>query len=115
MNIKEFYQKLGTDHHDVCHRLVKEEIVIKYLKQFPDDNNFTLLGNALKEQNYEQAIHASHTLKGLCVTLDFANISKQVAALHHNLQQGNYTDNEQLFSEIELGYNQLVEWINLLG
>ncbi len=114
LNIKEFYQKIGTNHNDVCRRLISEELVIKYLKQFLNDNSFSMLDNSIKEHDYDRAVHASHTLKGLCVTLGFGNISQQIIALHSNLQKGIYTHNEEDFSKIKVGYNQLIEWIKLL-
>ncbi len=111
MDVKGFYIKTGADYNDVLRRLVNERIIVKYLKEFPNDKSLEYLEEALSSGDYETAVRYAHTLKGLCVTLGFENITEWATELYEMLRRG-ICDYEDKLSVVKAGYEQVIEWIN---
>lgn len=63
--------------------LGNQALMEKFLKKFPADTNFAKLETAIKQENKEEALAASHTLKGVCGNLSiqklFDLVSEQVS------------------------------------
>ncbi len=114
MNIKEFYNKTGADCTDVLLRLVNEKMVRKYLKKYPEDQSFARLTKLLNEHNYEDALYASGTFKGLCSTLGFANISEKAEQMYSLLASQKYDGTEAVLADIQAENQRVIEWISLL-
>ena len=69
MTLKECYAAMAGDYEDVLARFRTEERVQKFVVKFLEDPTYSNLEQALKEENYEEAFRAAHTLKGVCQNL----------------------------------------------
>ena len=66
MTLKECYEALEGDYEGVVARLRSEKMVQKFVLKFLNDKSYELLEASLKEENYEDAFRAAHTIKGVC-------------------------------------------------
>ncbi len=115
MTLKTFYEKTNADYDEVIRRLINEKLVMKYLKKFLDDNHFQQLKSSVEEQDYETAYRSAHTLKGLCLTLGFENMSKPVIELTEELRAGKTENAEVYITAIEPMYADIIKCIGELS
>ncbi|MGN0312433.1 MAG: Hpt domain-containing protein [Lachnospiraceae bacterium] len=75
MLLSECYQLFGGDYESVKQRISKEEIIEKFVLRFLTEPSYDNLCAALKEENYEEAFRAAHSLKGVSQNLGFERLS----------------------------------------
>ncbi len=114
MTVREFYNAINADYDAVISRMVNETLIMKYLRKFPSDPNFAQLQQAVKEENYDTAYRAVHTLKGLCLSLGFESMSTPVIALNDDLRAGRTQQAEAYIADITPLYNEIVDLIGKL-
>ena len=71
MTIQECYKAIGGNYEDVLRRLRSEVLIRKFTLKFLEDQSYSLLKQALGDNNYEEAFRGAHTLKGVCQNLSF--------------------------------------------
>lgn len=71
MTIQECYEAIGGNYEDVLRRLRSEALIWKFTLKFLEDQSYSLLKQALGDNNYEEAFRGAHTLKGVCQNLSF--------------------------------------------
>ena len=71
MTIQECYEAIGGNYEDVLRRLRSEVLIRKFTLKFLEDQSYSLLKQALGDNNYEEAFRGAHTLKGVCQNLSF--------------------------------------------
>lgn len=103
MNILlEKLQETGVDVEGTLERFLdKEELYIKFLVKFLNDNNMELLGEALNKADYESAFQYAHALKGLSANLGLETMQKHL----ENIVKG-YRSSD--FSVMAPNYEKLV-------
>ena len=74
MNLKDCYIKFGGDFDEVLGRLRREQSVQKFMYKFLDDKSFHLFEASMENKDYEEALRAVHTLKGICQNLSFTRL-----------------------------------------
>ena len=84
MNLKDCYLKFGGDFDEVLGRLRREQTVRKFVFKFLDDKSFSLFESSIGSKDYEDALRAVHTLKGICQNLSFESSSLVTNALKEN-------------------------------
>ncbi len=89
-------------------------MVLKYLKKYPDDRSLACLKKSLNERNYETALYAASTFKGLCSSLGFANILEKAEQLYSLLASQKYDSAEASLPDIQAENLLIIEWISLL-
>lgn len=114
MTLREFYAKTNADYDTVIRRLVNENLALKYLKKFLDDEYFANLQQAAAAGDYETAYRCVHTLKGLCLSLGFETLSRPVTALTEELREGKTEHAAAYIAEIEPLYHEIKQWIREL-
>lgn len=109
MTLQECYIEMGGDYADVTGRL-PERMVKKFALKFLNDPNFELLRVSLRDENWEEAFRAAHTMKGVCGNLGFARLLRTVEAIteplrpeHEELRAA--SDLKALFADLEREYN----------
>lgn len=65
MNLKDCYIRFGGDFDEVLSRLRREQSVQKFMYKFLDDKSFHLFEASMENKDYEEALRAVHTLKGI--------------------------------------------------
>ena len=113
---KERLIQAGIDVDEALARFMNNEtLMTRFLKRFLDDKNYAALQAAVKDQNFEEMLAASHTLKGTSGNLSmkslYALASQQVTLLREN----NGQEAIALMPQIEATYNALREAILTLA
>lgn len=81
---------IGVDLDEVMERFMgNEALLLRFLKQFPEDKNYKLLEKALSEKDVSAAFAACHTLKGVTGNLSLKKLYDQVCVQVEFLREGN--------------------------
>lgn len=115
MTAKECYEFMNGDYEDVEGRLLTEERIIKYLNRFKESQEYSLMVEALEEENYEVAFRAVHNLKGISLNLGFTGLIKASTELCESLRNGKPTgDISPLLAEVTKEYNLVIDAVKEL-
>lgn len=106
MTIQECYAALEGDYQEVLGRLYSDALVQRFVGKFLSDPSFPLLERSLKEQNYEEAFRAAHTLKGVTQNLSFTRLYRSSHELTEALRARDYDLAARLFPDVEADYLQ---------
>ena len=80
-------EESGADVQSTLRRFMgKEELYLKFLKKFPEDQNYQKLGESLEAGNYEEAFRNAHTLKGVAANLGLVPVQTVVSGLVEELR-----------------------------
>ena len=71
MTMQECYKAIGGNCEAVLGRLHSEALIRRFALKFLEDQSYSLLKQALGDNNYEEAFRGAHTLKGVCQNLSF--------------------------------------------
>lgn len=104
MTIQECYAALEGDYQEVLSRLYSDALVQRFVGKFLSDQSFPLLERSMKEQNYEEAFRAAHTLKGVTQNLSFTRLYRSSHELTEALREQDYELAARLFSAVEADY-----------
>ena len=88
MKIQECYEAFGGDYNDVMNRLPKEELVIKFLRKFAENDIYDKLQQAVVDKDYENVFAHSHNLKGTAANLSITALYKSASALCDSVRNG---------------------------
>lgn len=86
-----------------------EDLYIKYLYRFLEDENYKNLQKALENGNIKDAFFAAHTLKGVCGNLSLIKMESILKIMVEELRQGNLQQAEDKMPELEDAYVQIQE------
>lgn len=119
MQLKECYELFGGNFEAVKNRIPKEEIIKKFLIKFLSEPSYDLLYNSLRENKYEDAFRAVHSLKGVSANLGFDRLEASTSELTEYLRGKDKQRIEKqqcniYFNQITKDYNKVVESIRLL-
>ena len=114
MTVRECYGQMGADYENVFGRLGSEQIVQHFLMKFLNDTSFRDLEEKLKTKDVEQAFHAAHSLKGVCLNLGFDNLFAVSSELTEKLRAGELDGTEALFEKVKEQYDITVSAIRQL-
>lgn len=120
MGIRECYQSFGGDYEDVRKRLPKEELILRFVMKFLEDDSFARLRDALEARDYGEAFQAAHSLKGVSRNLSFRRLSASSDALtellrHREQEPVDETLCAQLFSQVQTDYEKIVAAVRQLN
>lgn len=90
MNLKDCYTELGGDFDAVIGRLLRKQMVSKFLFKFLDDKSFVLFEKSMDNKNYDEALRAVHTLKGICQNLSFTTLFESSNQITIALKNNDY-------------------------
>lgn len=108
MNIKEFYEKIGSNYDLAKSRMLSDEKIKKYLLKFSSYSNFEILKKAVEDKNYCDIFAITHDLKGMCLTLELTSLAKSSSDLCEAVRHGEpNVDIVPLFESICLEYKKV--------
>ena len=81
MLIEECYEAFGGNIESVRGRIPKDSLICTFLIKFLSDPSYDTLCEALKEEDYEKAFRAAHTLKGVCDNLALSRLGESASVL----------------------------------
>lgn len=111
MNLKECYGKLGGDFEGVIGRLRREQLVEKFLYKFLEDKSFELFETSMENRDYEEALRAVHTLKGVCQNLSFTRLFESSRDVTMALKEKDYGKASELSPQLSKDYYETVHAI----
>lgn len=88
MQVHEFYQAIGVDFDEVRAFFRKEERLKRYLAQTMDDPAFPALDEAMKNEAFDEAFRAAHTIKGMSLNLMIKPMTDVAVDLVETLRGG---------------------------
>lgn len=111
MNLQECYEKFGGDYDGVMGRLRREQLVRKLLYKFLDDKNFELFEASMQRQEYDEALRAVHTLKGVCQNLSFGQLYESSSRITLALKEKDYGAAAELAPQLAADYGRVMQAI----
>lgn len=108
MEIRKFYETIGSDYYDVAKRMGSEKLVIHFVGRFMEDKTYMMLEAAMNAQNIDEAFRASHMLKGVCSNLGFGSLQNAASELTEVLRKGTFEGSEALFDSVKTEYDRIV-------
>ncbi|MGM9960075.1 MAG: Hpt domain-containing protein [Allobaculum sp.] len=109
MTLKDGYAKFGGDYESVLSRLRKEKTVQKFVFKFLNDQSFETFEAMMKEENYDEALRAVHTLKGICQNLSFDRLFESSNAVTQALKAGDTEKARALMPKLAEDYQLLIK------
>lgn len=87
----------------------KSELYERFLMKFLSDENFSQIGPALSQQNWEGALMAAHTLKGVSANLGMNRLYKACSAVVDLIRADQGGQAQAAFPELEEAYRQICD------
>ena len=111
MNLKECYIKFGGDFDEVLGRLRREQIVQKFVYKFLDDKSFHLFEMSMENKDYEEALRAVHTLKGICQNLAFTRLFESSNLVTKALKENDWNTAIDMIPKLSKDYYEIIDVI----
>lgn len=84
----------------------------KFIFKFPDDPTFVNIKPSFDSLNYQEALNAVHTLKGLSGNLGMTRLYNACSNTTLLLRAGKNKEAAASYSEIETSYNEIISIIS---
>lgn len=115
MNLEDFYKGRKEDYSVILGRFMgNENLLKKFVKNFPDDPTYGDLCQAMEEKDWKQVEMSAHTLKGVAANLSFTQLFRASADLVNVMRRQETDKADGLFSEVQKTYEELVQDISRL-
>ncbi|MDO4523414.1 MAG: Hpt domain-containing protein [Eubacteriales bacterium] len=114
MTLESIFEQLGGDYHETKERLMSDELILRMLKKFSADQEYSKLEQAMKAKDLETAFRAAHTLKGIALNLGLGNLAKSAVDLTESLRYGKTDFTEELFEQCKEEYRKTISILEQL-
>lgn len=114
MTIEKCYEEIGGDFSEVIKRMATLARVKKFLNKFLEDDSFSSLCSAVREEKRADAFRAAHALKGVCQNMGFGTLQKssfQITELLRPETEKISSDVRELLPVVEKDYLLTVQAI----
>ena len=111
MNLKDCYLKFGGDFDEVLGRLRREQTVRKFVFKFLDDKSFSLFESSIGSKDYEGALRAVHTLKGICQNLSFTRLFESSSLVTNALKENDWNKAVDMMPKLSKDYYETINVI----
>lgn len=112
---KEKLQDAGAKLKPALERFMNDEnLYVRFLKKFLNDENYDKLSLSLEENNYEDAFNCAHNLKGVSLNLGLDSLSIACDDMAKRFREKDYTQKDLLFEKITDKYNKYINIIKEL-
>lgn len=85
-----------------------EQLLVKFLRKFPQDQNYEEMLTAVAEKRYEDAFKAAHSLKGVCGNLSLVSLYDNVCKVVELLRNGESAEIETELPNVKAEYERVV-------
>ena len=114
MNLKECYIIFGGDYDEALGRLRREQTVQKFVYKFLDDKSFFQFEASMENKEYEEALRAVHTLKGICQNLSFTRMYESSSLVTKALKENDWNQAVDMMPRLSRDYYELINAIEEL-
>ena len=105
IDLKEFYNSVGSDADDVVSRLGgSPDLVKRFVKKFLDDKCFSDLLVSLEKGDTQSAFRAVHTLKGVAVNLGMQTLFVKASEVTELLRAGKLEEGKKALPALQEEY-----------
>lgn len=111
MTLEECYDAIGGNYSDVVNRFGKEQLVLKYIYKFLDDESYNLLVQSLDNKDFEEAFRMAHTLKGICQNLSLTRLYDSSSLLTEELRGKCGNNYLFYFNKLKSDYEEIIKII----
>ena len=115
MTIEECYSIMGGDCDGIKRRLGNEALIAKLSLKFLSAKEYTEIGTAIGERDWEKAFMNAHTLKGVALNLGYNDLAKATSSLTELLRPrtlDNPREADRLYLSVTSEYNKVINAIN---
>jgi len=109
MEIREFYEMIGSDYSRVLRTLMNDRIAAKYAIRFLEDNSFSRLGVAIDAHNIEDSFQVTHSFKGVAGNLGFYHLEDAISDLCEQLRPRTSEADPVLYAKVVDEYNKVMK------
>lgn len=109
MDLKSCYVKFGGDFDEVLGRLRREQLVQKFVYKFLDDKSFQLFETSMEQKNYEEALRAVHTLKGIAQNLFFTQLFESSQIITKALKENDVDTAIDMMPQLSKDYHVIID------
>ena len=113
MLLEKCYENLKGDYSEIKKRLLRDEVIEKFLLKFPNDKTMENLRKAVLNQNIEESFREAHTLKGLSANLGFTNLTNALSPITEQLRSGTCQADKKLFTDVEKAYQRIIDTLEI--
>ena len=116
MTIEECYSIMGGDWDGIKRRLGNDALIAKLSLKFLSAKEYSEIGDAINNRDWEKAILNAHTLKGVALNLGYNELAKAASALTELLRPrklDNPREAERLYLSITSEHNKVINAINV--
>lgn len=104
MTVRDCYELINGDYEDVKRRFLTDARIQRFALLFLKDGSMEELRTAMAAGECENAFHAAHTLKGVCLNLGFTGFGDIVSRMTELLRAGNLDEAAKGLDELECAY-----------
>ena len=108
MDLKDYYMKTGGSFDEVLGRLRREQTVRKFVYKFLDDKSFHLFETSMGDKDYDEALRAVHTLKGICRNLSFTRLYESSSRMTEAFKAGDFENAAAGMPQLSDDYHQII-------
>ena len=116
MTIEECYSIMGGDWDGIKRRLGNDALIAKLSLKFLSAKEYSEIGDAINNRDWETAFLNAHTLKGVALNLGYNELAKAASALTELLRPrklDNPREAERLYLSITSEHNKVINAINV--
>ena len=107
--------KAGIDVNSALERFMGNEALLeRFLKKFPQDENYQKLCAAMEASDWEAALTAAHTLKGICGNLSIAPLFDLLAIQVAAFRADDWHSAKKIMPQISGAYTAAADAISQL-
>lgn len=106
---------MGGDWDGIKRRLGNEALIAKLSLKFLSTKEYTEIGTAIGERDWEKAFMNAHTLKGVALNLGYNDLAKATSSLTELLRPrtlDNPREADRLYLSVTSEYNKVINAIN---
>ena len=111
MQLKEFYDQIGSRYEDVLSRIPSEGILKKFIHKFVNNPSYNELKAALNAADWSVAFSAVHTLKGVAQNLGLDRLGNAASQLTEAMRDKAEAPDAALVSAVDTAYEEVVAMI----
>lgn len=108
MTIQECYSRMQGDYADALKRLMRDQLIERFVLNFPKDGCMQQLRDATAAGIQNDAFRAAHTLKGVAANLSLTKLAKSASDLTEQLRDGTQMPDPVLLAEVEKDYELVI-------
>ena len=108
MSLRTCYEELGGNLDAALERLRSERLVQKFVLKFLNEGSYNELVAAMAAKDGEAAFRAAHTIKGVCLNLNFDRLHDSSDRLCESLRHGWTDDALPLLAPVQEDYERTI-------